>query len=783
MAYLDNMETVKNAFPDIWQSMTDIQERLDSGLVQTITNKKGISNLKVDQQFIHGQPDPLKDARDFIGQFQNVADHSDVLFYGLGLGYQIEAFVETYPDTPFSIYEPVPEVFYQFLCHQDFSRLPLRNIKNLYLESRPEDMEMYTANIVSGIRSSILIIELPAYQQLFPLPREAFFTRFGSLIEDRRHSLGTLAAFQKRWTINSVKNFMRVLTTPDIVLQQQAQFGGQPALLVASGPTLADEIEDLRIIKEKGLAYIFSVGTAVNTLVQHGVYPDGTCTYDPSEENQIVFQDIKAKGLDSIPLIFGSTVGYETLENYPGSQLHMLLSQDALAAFYLQPEKQGQLEFIADGSTIAVIALQLLYKLGFSPIILVGLNLAFHEGMQYAAGSTFFPLEASQADLARPLMVCDVYGNETASSYSLNGMRRQLEAYLRHYSDVEVINTTRHGAHIEGSYFKPLRELIDERLQEKQVKENWLPEPAGCYDLKHLMGQHLRMTEAFAKLERLMGQCRTHLELIQQTTESRDARVISSGYDQFNLSMASLRENLFFHTLIEPMNRLELQFLMLAVPDISREQNAAVKARMMQEEFGAFLDGCEKDIRLIGPLFQELHNDLKQYYQDYMIHRKSAQIKMLLIDGAAVLTDGTVFYSAMGDEFRKFSRKDRCGVASLQFQGIECLLVNPEDDPILSIAAAKMGIKQVLPGTADQILNGLAEQYQPEELAWVGSEAMDPGCFASFGLRFLVKDGMPACRDQVDYVLKSGGGEGAIWEIANLQLRVKQDFVRNMVRR
>lgn len=768
MGFNDNMEVLKNSFPDLWQRMVEIEEELDQGLVRPIGNKNGISNLKVSQQFIHGKENPRQEAKTFIGQFQNVAEHSDILFYGLGMGYQIKAFLEQYPNMPFSIYEPVPEVFYQFLCHTDLNELPFRLLKNIYIESKPEDLEMYSTNIVGCIRNSILIIELPSYQRIFPEKRAAFFTRFSSLIEERRHAVGTNAAFQKRWTINSLKNFIRVLSTPDIVLEKKGCFKNKPAILVASGPALEEEIATLRIIKEKGMAYIFSVGTAVNTLVQHGVYPDAACTYDPSKENHIVFKGFQENDIKSIPLFFGSTVGYETLEIYPGPQMHMLISQDALSVFYLQPEGGKALDLISDGATIAVITLQLLYKLGFNPIILVGLNLAFRDGMQYAAGSTFFPLEASKYDLEKALLVRDVYGNEVPASYSFNGMRRQIESYLEQYRDLEVINTTQYGAHIEGSRFQSLTELIGDTLQERVVEDNWLECRQLSYDMDYLMGQHRIMIDAYAELTRLLEKCRIDLDTINQTAATQDVRLIGQSYDQFNLSMEKLRGNRFFITFIEPMNRVEMQFLMLAVPEISREQNPFAKAQMMEREFASFLQSCEKDIHVLGSMFEEMDAAIKNYYTAYIIRKKATRIKILLIDGDGIITDGAIYFSSSGDGLKKCNVKDRTGILRLHKQGIQCLLINPEDDPVLANAARKLGINSIYSGKKEQLLATITEQYQPEELACIWSDISDLNLLNKVGLSFTVPEASPDLKDEVDCVLKAGGGGGAIIEISDL---------------
>lgn len=771
MNYLSNMQILKEYFPDVWQKIAEIEGQLEQSLVQAVSSKDRL-NLRVGNKYFYSKKNPVQEAKDFIEQFDKVNEYSDILFYGVGLGYHIKAFIEEYPNTPFSIYEPVPEVFCQFLHHTDLKQIPLRLLRNIYIETGPEDVDNYCRGIVNRIRSSILIMDLPVYQDLFPEKRQAFFALFENYLDDRRISLATLSAFEKRWTINSTKNFIQVVNSPNILLGKKDRFKNKPALLVASGPSLEEEIENLRRIKEKGLAYIFSVGTAINTLLQHNIRPDATCTYDPTKENQIICKEVLARGIKTIPLIFGSTVGYESLEKYPGPKFHMLISQDALAAFYLKPEGKEEAESINDATTITVIVLQLLYKLGFNPIILVGQNLAYRDRKNYADGSSYPPHEVAQPELDKAVLVRDVYGNSVPSNHSYIRMKRQMEAYLRNYQDIEVINTTKYGAHIEGTRFQSLSELMQERLLDRVVEDNWL-EPGDCsYDVEHLMQQSRIMEDAFANIRQLLDKCKQDLDNINNLANSNDEKRINDSYEQFNFSMDQLRNNPFFATFITPMNRVELELLILAVPGISAERDPILKAQLMEKEFRPFLLSCERDIDSISPLFQAMNQSLQRFYSIYKVRKKAARARILLMDCDGILTDGSVYYSASGDEMKKFNCKDGVGIRCLQEKGMQLLLINPDGSPLVENAARKLGISTIHSATGDkgEIIAAIVNEYglDREEVACIFNDTSNPALFKQVGLSFAVQDSPSAVQNEVDYVLGLNGGQGVIKELADL---------------
>jgi YrbI family 3-deoxy-D-manno-octulosonate 8-phosphate phosphatase len=770
-----NMELLKESFPEIWQKFSELEATLDKDLVGAVTNKEGITTLQIEKEYIHDKKNPLQEGIAFIEQFDNINNHSDILFYGIGLGYHIKAFVERYPNKPFSIYEPVPEVFYQFLCNTDLKQFPLHLVKYFYLENKPDDPDKFFIKMVKRIRSSILIIDLPAYRSIFPQKRQAFFSSFENHLKERCNSLATYSTFQKRWTINSVKNFIQVLNSPNILLEKKDFFKNKPALLVASGPSLEAEIENLKEIRDNGLAYIFTVGTALNALVKCGIYPHAGCTYDPSDENQIVCKEVLEKGLKSIPLIFGSTVGYETLEKYPGSKMHMLINQDTLAAFYLKPQSGEGLEFVSDAASIAVITLQLLHKLGFNPIILVGQNLAYLDGKNYMSGSTYPLHEANQTELKSAVLVKDVYGNEVPSSNSYIRMKLQIENYLSCFQDVNVINTTKNGAHIEGTRFQTLDEVMKDYLPNRVVEDDWQI-PLNCsYDREYLITQNRIMKNACANVTQLQDKCKLDLDNIATLASSGDSINIEQSYDKFNLSMENLRTNQFFATFITPMSRVELELLLLAIPEISRDRDPIKKAQMMEKEFRPYLTVCEQDINSIIPLFQELNYTIQQYDKVYRVRKKAARTKILLLDCDGILTDGAIYYSASGEELKKFSYKDRAGIILLQKKGIQTLLINPEANPLIKHAALKLGIDTISSGEKKGIVKTILEKYALDyaEVACIINDLSDLELLNQVGLSFAVTNTSPELQQEVDYVLAANGGQGAIFEIAELLTKDK----------
>src|SRR5690606_17352725 len=204
----------------------------------------------------------------------------------------------------YCIYEPIPELLYAFL-----SNVNLKNLKENRLMGISTSFDMSSLDkFIDRNRDKIIIVELPAHKQNFPKENEKFNEKMLSTIKGKRRGIHIRYALQKRWTINGMKNLKEVLSTPNIIIEKKGKFKGKTAILVAAGPSLDDEIEHIKYIKENGLAYIFSVGSAINTLIHNDIYPDAITSFDPKEGNQKVFKIIKDKAIQDIPLIFGSSI-------------------------------------------------------------------------------------------------------------------------------------------------------------------------------------------------------------------------------------------------------------------------------------------------------------------------------------------------------------------------------------------------------------------------------------------------------------------------------------------
>ena len=151
-------------------------------------------------------------------------------------------------------------------------------------------------------------------------------------------------------------------------------------------------------------------------------------------------------------------------------------------------------------------------------------------------------------------------------------------------------------------------------------------------------------------------------------------------------------------------------------------------------------------------------------------------IKVFLSDVDGVLTDGGMYYTESGDEFKKFNCYDGMGMKLLQQRGYKVGILTSEDRKINRNRANKLNLDYQFHGIKNK-LDFIVEFCDKEnidlsEIAYIGD---DINCFD-----LLSKVGTAACpKNAIQKIksipniiqLNSEGGYGAFREFAELYLK------------
>ena len=158
------------------------------------------------------------------------------------------------------------------------------------------------------------------------------------------------------------------------------------------------------------------------------------------------------------------------------------------------------------------------------------------------------------------------------------------------------------------------------------------------------------------------------------------------------------------------------------------------------------------------------------------LQTKLSRVKLLALDVDGVLTDGGLYYTESGEEFKKFNVKDGMGIKLLMRFGIEVAIISANSSSATIHRAKKLGIEHCFIGIENKldVLNNLCDllNISLEEVAYVGDDINDIPILQSVGCPMTVADAMPENKNQAVYVTSLSGGAGAIREICELIMKV-----------
>jgi 3-deoxy-D-manno-octulosonate 8-phosphate phosphatase (KDO 8-P phosphatase) len=146
-------------------------------------------------------------------------------------------------------------------------------------------------------------------------------------------------------------------------------------------------------------------------------------------------------------------------------------------------------------------------------------------------------------------------------------------------------------------------------------------------------------------------------------------------------------------------------------------------------------------------------------------------IRAIALDVDGVLTDGTFWWGAGGEEFKRFSFADVMGVSLAIKVGLVVALISGEDSPLIDRYAAKLNISDVAKGCRDKAaaLRAFAQRRKLDlaEIAFMGDDVNDLAAMQIAGFSAAPSDAQPVVRAQARFVSQYPGGGGAVRDLVD----------------
>lgn len=178
---------------------------------------------------------------------------------------------------------------------------------------------------------------------------------------------------------------------------------------------------------------------------------------------------------------------------------------------------------------------------------------------------------------------------------------------------------------------------------------------------------------------------------------------------------------------------------------------------------------CEEyDIDLNALLF-------KFPYKSNHLKSKLDKIKLLVIDVDGVMTDGGMYFTESGDQFKKFNTKDGMAIIHLTKSDFQVAIISSGfKGEAVTRRAEMLGIQHCSVSRAPKMetLGVICDELNIglENVAMIGDDINDLEVMRNIGFSACPKDAVNAIKSQVDVILENKGGQGCVRELIDLYI-------------
>jgi hypothetical protein len=417
--------------------------------------------------YLHSRYDPVVEAERLVADTP-LDDKFCFVVVGMGLGYHVRALAEVLRGDAFiCVVEPsLPTLATALTCVDLAAAIDGGQLIFIVDEDKARLHERLKPVATLMMIGAQFVRHAPSIQTAGE--RQAALSRLlVEFVTYTRMSLMTLVGNSQRTCRNIAMNLVHTVTTPPIDVLRD-RFAGDPAVIIAAGPSLRRNIDALADLK--GRALLCAVQTALRPLMERGIVPDFVTTLDFHEMSRKFFDGID--GLEGVHLVAEPKVAWNVLDDYPGP---ISLLGNEWAKLVLGPEL-GERAGLRAGATVAHLAFYLAVYMGCDPIIFVGQDLAFTGHVFYVPGvevhrtwrgelNRFHTMEMKEWERIarnRPILR-RVLGNDGSTLYADELLFTYLEQFEKDIASTQatVINATEGGARIRGAGVMTLHETAE----------------------------------------------------------------------------------------------------------------------------------------------------------------------------------------------------------------------------------------------------------------------------------------------------------------------------------
>ena len=404
------------------------------------------------QALLHSSRAPEKEAQRQVSAWEeenkNVNWENLVTVLGFGGMYHItELLRRIKPGGTLLVIDRMPDLFKASLSFCDLEILEKigANIIFIVSESFETIKREFRHYLKRKTRLDISLFIHPGIYRTFTEDYNELIAIVKTEVRTEAIDRGTKIHLADEWMQHSIYNLPFILRSP-LINELKNSFSKNTALIAAAGPSLNSSLPWIK--KICGKCVIIAVGTALKPLLEAEIYPDFVLSL---ECDILAMKQFKGMEKGKIFLLAPPIVFPELLDIYSGQFFTFSISVPDAFDKWLK-ELNAAPDTLNAGGTVSLTAIDSAVYMGFSKIILTGLDLSFlDDGTTHASKSMY---HGQRSDKETLISVDGNYNRKVLTSTQFSTYISMLGSYLEDVlknRDIVFYNATDGGAVISNT--------------------------------------------------------------------------------------------------------------------------------------------------------------------------------------------------------------------------------------------------------------------------------------------------------------------------------------------
>lgn len=550
--------------------------------------------------YVSGRRQPRKHARSIIEKWGKLNRSATVFVLGMGdVAFLKELLKLTDKYINIMVYEPSVDIFFKLMEEVDiadyFNNRPLGLVVEGINEKEILGIidSMVQFGNVEFVKNNINV----TYREMFPDKALKFLKalnrRADSLIVNEKTAV-RYSAVEADNLFHNVRYLCDGSITTQLCNVVPIDI---PAIVVSAGPSLNKNIHELK--KAKNKAFIVAVDTAVRPLVNAGIIPDLYVVVDGLKPIELFnFEEAR-----KIPLLTSISATKAVLESHQGKKIFWYEGESFIWSMMAMNGKS--FSTLACGGSVACSAFSLVYKMGFSRIILVGQDLALTGNKTHADGT--FKEKMDEIDTSHSIMVEGNYEEKVPTRGDFKLYLDWFNYYIGGCQGIHVMNATEGGAKIENTEIITLRDAIARECNKEVDMDGCFAKLQPVFDAEQrkCAVEYLNtFPEKYRKIKKNVKRLNTQYKRLDHIC--RQGNVDKKTYLNLLKQIKKLTEKIEGHELYGVVSStLSLANYMIVSEQFFEEDTLEAEGKEIARKGKKYTELAEQCIDLLIPLTEE----------------------------------------------------------------------------------------------------------------------------------------------------------------------------------